>query len=410
MSIVGWKTATASGVQSAKLQVSFAFGSAPFATTCTNFNDRTWTDCSTLARYVHVQRGRSHDLDVFGPETAELVLDNRTRYCDPACTSNAQAGKVVPGTPVRISMTVPGGSTNRVYSGFVEGWNIEYPGMKDSIVVAKCENGLKYLALSNLTTASTGGPIHSMINTVLTAANWPSSAGGWPVDATTGWRSLQTALSSGGRYPARNTPALEMCRNLADCEGGAFFVSVAGKAQFVNRHWWVDSNKTSKATFGDAAGPSLPYTDIKIACDDYQLYNDVSVTGLKGNTQSTSDATSVAAFGRRALVRSGLPVGASTNAKKIARWLVQRYKDPGIRVSRIELKPRSDTGIWDLYDNTSGVGIGAKVTVNRHPPGGGTISAVCHVEGKETTVDVQNDDWTLAFDLSPANLQPTTAY
>ncbi len=406
MSIKGWITPTATAsTKSASLDVSFAFGSAPFATTCTNFADRTWVDCSTMVRYVHIQRGRSHDLDVFGPDTAEIVLDNRTRYCDPACTTNAQAGKVIPGTPVRVKVKRPGSANFDVlYSGYVEGWSMEYPGMRDATVTARCANGMKYLALSSLTTASTGGRIDNMINTVLTAAGWPSSAGGWPVDATTGWRTLQTALSSGSRYPARNTPAVEICRNLADTEGGAFFVNLGGKAYFVNRHFWKDDMKTARATFGDQT--ALPYTDLVLGSDDYQLYNAVSVTGLKGNTQSTSDATSIALYGRRALVRTGLPVGGSTDAKKLARWLVQRYKDPGIRVSRIECKPRSDTGLWDLYDNTSGAGLGAKIHVNRHPPGGGTITAICHVEGIETNIDVNNNDWTLAFDMSPANLQP----
>jgi len=78
----GWQTAG----NNAGLQVAFAFGSAPFASTCDSMFDRTWYAASTSVRQVRTFRGRTHDLDQFGPGTAEIVLDNRSRLYDPSNT------------------------------------------------------------------------------------------------------------------------------------------------------------------------------------------------------------------------------------------------------------------------------------------------------------------------------------
>ncbi len=408
--ITGWKTPSAAAAdKSATLKVSMAFGSAPFASTCSSFFDRTWTDMTTKAgvRYIHVGRGRSHDLDTFGPDTCEIVMDNRTRYCDPTCTSNAQAGKIVPGCPVKVEVTPPGAELANVYSGYVEGWEVTYPGQRDSIVTAKCANGLKYLALSNLGgTTVAGGRTDLMVGDILTAAGWPSSSGGWSTGATAGWRALQTGLTTCVDYPSCQTPALEMIRTLADAENGAFWVNISGKARFANRHFWADTMKTAKATFGDAH-LQCDYTDMSFSCDDYQLYNHI-VVGTVGSKNPTtkSDATSIGKYGRRSLTRLSMPMKTTGDCNTIATWLLTRYKNPGNRLPRLECKPMASTKIWDTYDNTSGVGIGSKINFSRRPPGGGTFSTAFHVEGKDTVIDVQNNDWTLSFDLSPAALQP----
>jgi hypothetical protein len=45
----------------------------------------------------------------------------------------------------------------------------------------------------------------------------------------------------------------------------------------------------------------------------------------------------------------------------------------------------------------------------RRPPGGGTISQLCHVEGITNDISVQDDDWTLSFNMTPAALFPSSS-
>jgi hypothetical protein len=381
----------------AQFHVGMAFGSEPFASTASNFDDRTFVPVSTLLRQAHIFRGRTNDLDEFGPATLSMVLDNRTRTVDPACTSGTYADQVIPGVPVRAWMRRPGNTTGvRMYSGFVEGYEMDYPGLVDARVTVRANDGMKYLQLSAQSTLTTGDAIHTMVGHVLDGAGWPAS---------TGWRAISTSITSGANWRGFKTPALELLRGLADAEGGAVFMGVQSKVRFVNRHFWSDE-KSTQATFGDAT-TELPYFDMRIVCDDSQLYNKAYVTGLRGVTQSTKDNPSIGKYGRRDLIRSNVPVGATTHSKRMARWLVERYHEPGARIDRIDCMPQASTGLFDTYDT---VGIGNLVTVNRRPPGGGTISQLSHVEGIQTDIDVQQNEWRLRYFLTPQSLIPSSSW
>jgi hypothetical protein len=380
----------------AQLHVGMAFGSAPFATSAANFDDRTFTNVSPLLRRLHVFRGRTNDLDEFGPGTLSMLLDNRSRTVDPACTSGTHAGNVIPGVPIRVWMRRPGNTTGvRVYSGYTESYEVDYPGFRDSRTLIQAQDGMKYLQLKAISTNTSRTWINDMIGNVLTGADWPNN---------TGWRSLATALSSGSNYKGYKTPAIEMIRGLADAEGGVFFIGVQGKARFANRRFWVEES-TNKAIFGDMSS-ELPYRECKVICDDSQLYNKAYVTGLRLVERSTKDNTSIGKYGRRDLVRSNVPVGSSTQSMRLARWLVARYKNPGVRIDKIDTLPQVSTGLFDTYDT---VGIGNRVTVRRRPPGGGLIEQVSHVDGIETDVDVQQNDWRLRYYLTPQSLIPSSS-
>jgi hypothetical protein len=381
----------------AQLHVGMAFGSEPFSSSASNFDDRTFVPVSTLLRQMSVFRGRTHDLDEFGPGTLRMVLDNRTRTVDPACTSGSYTDQVIPGVPVRVWMKPPGGTTGvRMWSGFTESYMVDYPGLVDSRVTVGAHDGMKYLQLKAISSATTRDTIQNMINNVLTGAEWPDS---------TGWRAISTSISSGSYWRARGAPALEVIRGLADAEGGVFFMGVQTKARFENRRFWVKES-TNKAIFGDA-NDELPCIDMRVVCDDSQLYNKAFVTGLRGVEQSTKSNASISKYGRRDLIRTNVPVASSTASKKIARWLVERYKNPGVRIDQVTCMPQASTGLFDTYDK---VGIGNRVTVRRRPPGGGLIAQVSHVEGIQTDIDVQQNDWRVRFYLTPQSLIPSSSF
>ena len=392
--VEGWKT----GTDNAGLSVGFAFGSAPFASSCSDMYDRTWYTASTSVRSARTFRGRTHELDRWGPGTATIVLDNRSRLFDPACSTNAQAGKVLPGVPVRIDFKKPGSTAvSPLWSGFVESWDVRYPGLADATVTVKCVDGTKFLNLSAISTFTTADLTNTMIGHVLDGAGWPSS---------TGWRDFGVGLSSAQRFKGFRTPALQLCRDLADSEAGAFLMGRDGKAFFRTRRWWALSFKSTEAVFGDStASTELPYTDLDLSCDDGQLWNHVTVNRVRGAVQSTWSTASMDLYGKRVLTVNNLLCPNATKTLDVARWLVKRYENPGVRVERLECKPRTSTGIWDVAAR----GLGETYRVVRRPPGGGEIAQVCHVEGIENVIDVGGDDWTLGFSLSPASLFPSSS-
>lgn len=399
--VPGWQTAG----NDAALQVAFAFGSAPLASSCANMFDRTWYAASTSVRSVRTFRGRTHDLDTFPPGTATVVLDNHSRLYDPTSTGSTFSGQVLPGTPMKVQCKLPGGAAAKtLWSGFVESWELDYPGMADATVTVRAVDGMKYLNLSAISTRSTADLTGSMIHNVLDGAGWPSTS-----TDSIGWRDIGAGLSSEQNYKGFRTPALEMCRNLADSEAGMFFVDRLGRAFFRDRRYYKTSFTSTVAIFGDnaAATSELPYSDVGLACDDYQLYNYVTVTRVRGPVQSTWSTASIDSYGKRVLTKNNLLCPSATAAKKVARWMVARYKDPGVRVERLECKPRASTKVFDLVDS---IGVGNAVRVVRRPPGGGsTFSQLCYVEGIENVISVQDDDWTVRFNMSPAALFPSSS-
>jgi hypothetical protein len=306
---------------------------------------------------------------------------------------------------VKIQIKKPGTTAaDTLWSGFAESFELKWPGKADSICTVKCVDGMKYLSLSAISTRTTADLTSNMINNVLDGAGWPSTS----ADAI-GWRDISPGLTSEQNYKGFRTPALEMCRNLADSEAGFFFVDRLGRAFFRNRRYYKTSFTSTDAILGDVSSQTtqLPYVDLRLACDDYQLYNYVTVSRVRGPMQSTWSTASMGLYGKRVLTKNNLLCPNATSAKQIARWLVARYKTPGVRVESIAVKPRASTKLWDMAD---GVGLGNMVRVIRHPPGGGsTFSQLCYVEGVEHDIDVQDDDWTMRFNMSPAALFPSSS-
>jgi hypothetical protein len=249
-----------------------------------------------------------------------------------------------------------------------------------------------------------------MIGHVLDGAGWPSS-GTHGAGGTTGWRVMNTGLTSCQNFKGFRTPALEMCRTLADSEAGMFLLDYRGRAIFRNRRYYRVTYTSTDAVFGDCSSQTteLPYAQFESGSDDYQLYNYVSVSRVRGPMQSTWSTDSIDWHGKRVLTKNNLLCPNATSAKQLARWLVARYKEPGVRVDRIAVLPRASTKLWDLEDNVTGLDLGSLVRVIRRPPGGGVFSDRFHVEGVEHDIDVQDDDWTVRFNMSPAALFPSSS-
>jgi hypothetical protein len=126
----------------------------------------------------------------------------------------------------------------------------------------------------------------------------------------------------------------------------------------------------------------------------------VTVAGLDTTPQAAEDSASVTEFGRRKLkVFDTLHISAA-NALSVAQGIRDRYKDPGIRVEAIGIRPQRDpSNLWpEVLDRE----LGDLVTVKRSPPGGGAqISADVFVEGIDHKVNARSREWLTSYQLSP---------
>lgn len=126
----------------ADVYVDFAWGDAPLTADASC----TWVDETAYVRRVTTNRGRTSELSSVSPGTMSVSLDNSSRRFDPANTAGAHYGELLPMTKVRFRAGA--GSTLVVFSGFVLGWPLSYPGMTDSVVQVQCVDGMRVLEQS----------------------------------------------------------------------------------------------------------------------------------------------------------------------------------------------------------------------------------------------------------------------
>ncbi len=357
----------------------------------------TWTDVSAYVRAFTTDRGRSSVLGQFNAGTAGLTLDNRDGRFDPNNTSSPYSPNVLVGVPIRIRAT-HSVTTYDVFRGTVEGWPLSYPEKgKDGVVEVPCVDGFKLLALHDL-----GGNTYvaedtnARITAVLDDVGWPAAA-----------RDLGAGVGSVQAFTPDSTDALTHLLAVAEAEVGAFFIAGDGDATFHNRTQFSGS-PASQGTFGQGGG-ELKYADIGLSYDDDYLWNDVRVTREGGTEQTASDATSITAYGRRVLSKTGQPNADDNQALNAAEWLRDIYKDVRVRVDSLMLQPRSDAaGLWP---QALGRELRQAVTVKLDPPGTGTtLNQLCVIEGISHSVSAQSKTWDTTFRLAPLSSRETASY
>ena len=124
-------------------KVEIAFNDGPYVAS------PTWTDITSYAREMSIDRGRDDDWGEFYG-SASVVLDNRTRLFDPFYTSGTYYGKLLPRRQIKIS-AIYGGTTYPVFRGFITGWPPTWTDAgKDSTVTLNCFDALGLLASDSL--------------------------------------------------------------------------------------------------------------------------------------------------------------------------------------------------------------------------------------------------------------------
>lgn len=209
-----------------------------------------------------------------------------------------------------------------------------------------------------------------------------------------GTSTLQAATTLGGN-------AAGYCQLVEASEGGLLWVNGPGQVSFLGRRaMWLPPYTTSQATFTDANGSLLPYVagGLQGQLDDQDIYNDIPVSRTNGISYRADDTASIAAYGvRTAPGLTGLLNAGDQDVVDTANFVLAQFKQPVFRVTRMEVQPLSSpSGLWpqilarDLPD---------RVTVARHPVGGGTYQADSLVEAVQHRADFGTGAWSTFYAL-----------
>lgn len=361
--IAAFKPSPPAAVGTQEIAVEIAFSTEPGSVT------PSWTDVTAYVRSCSIRRGRQHELDQMQAGTCTLMLLNTDGRFDPTNTAGPYYPNVLPMRRIRVT-----GNYNSVgyplFSGFVESWPMSWEGNLFGTVSVTASDGFKVLGLKMLNNSYPSERSDLRVGRVLDDAGWSTAA-----------RSLSQGISALSSGTLANANALAHLQTVMLTENGRFFISASGGAWFQSRHDPYNST-VSNATFGDTSS-ELSYTGIVINYDDTQIWNEVRVAGNSGIDQVQTDtATSQLHYFARTLTRTGLLIDDDNEASAAAGFLLAQYKDPVLRIESIEMEPATDSS-GSLYVQGFGREIGDRVTVNRRPPGGSTISQQSFIEGAE---------------------------
>lgn len=367
------------------LEISIDFAHGPLTALASN----TWTDITAYVFSFTTRRGRSDALGRMEAGTATVVLDNSDRRFDPTFTTSPYYPNVVPMRKIRIRATYAA-VTYDLFVGHVSSWPPDWPGGLIGTTTIQCVDAFTFFASVKLNGAYASEYCNWSIDTWLTNIGWPAAD-----------RTLYSAASQIQAGTFVNTQALSHFQNVADVEGGQFFMGADGKATFHDRYYRLTNSLTPGSTFSDVLGGSFPFLRVTSSYDDTAIWNEARVTRTGGTEQVATDATSQAAYFTRTLTRS-LPLLNDADALSLAQYLVGLYAFPIYRHTSITLDGNMDDNLWPHMFTRQ---IGDRISiVQRPPPVGATITLDSYIESVSHTVTARDDGtyWETTFGLSSA--------
>jgi hypothetical protein len=211
--------------------------------------------------------------------------------------------------------------------------------------------------------------------------------------------------------PAKNytSTILTAIREANELEQGTVHITPSGVFELQPRG--LRTGWTSQVTFGDDAGES-PYTGLRLAFDDDQIWNLAEIDIVDGDHQTSFDTPSAATFGQRVYRQQStsasfgndvyssftIPDTSFGPAESQAETITDIYAvPPQVRVENMTFMPHKDPTV--LWPAALGLDVGAKITVKRRPPAGNTITVDCYIEGIEHRV-TPGEPWETTWRLS----------
>lgn len=359
----------------------------------------TWTDVTSYVSEFHTRRGKSDELGAYQAGTATVTFDNSDGSFYPNDPSSSfGAGTIFPVRQIRITANliagVGAGSPKGIFQGYIEQWPPAWPGAFEETTTITAVDAFKVLGLCGVRssrpaelTSDRAGIMAGLANIPYTNRVGVSTAQIQDVDST----------------------ALAHCQEMELTENGQFYIGVGGDAIFEGRRYRPASKGALAATLNDDAdasgGTGILYDDITPSFDDQNIWNETVVNADIADTPNIatqSDATSITNYFKRTLSRS-INVKDGLEANDAGNWLLNRYKNPGLRFDTIVVRPALPVGSSTGYELCVNAEFGDLWRVLRHPPHGSTIDVKARVEAiaHDVVATGPQRDWLTTFSLSP---------
>lgn len=237
------------------------------------------------------------------------------------------------------------------------------------------------------TTRNAGLPTGTHINGVLTNCEWPQND-----------RTVDTGNSNLQADDYGDSTALEVMQQMADTEQGLLFMGQDGRIVFKQRQATIGAGVAY--TFTDDPTSGVRFADLTFSYDETLLYNSVTAQRTGGGSITVADADSVDRYLVRTYTKTDLLYSSDSQTRDFAQWIVNRYKEPAVRVERMTLRPERNPSA--LYPAALGIELGSLVRVNRTPLGvGSAISRDVLVIGSEETLTP--DSYEISFSIAEAD-------
>jgi hypothetical protein len=286
-----------------------------------------FVDLTYLVESVTITRGRNRQLDQFNAGTATVVFNNSSRILDPLNQSSPywqgapyNTTGVLPRNPIVISSNgIP------IYTGLITDWNLAYDIQPNGDrMYAQCSDAFTVLANQALNTVTPARQLSSdRVNTVLNYSEINYQ----------GARAIGTGSSYLGAYTiSQDTEVLNYLQQVTTSEQGYLYMSANGVLTFKGRSAVL--NPVSGATF-NTTGTGLPMQSIENQFGDELLYNYIITQSPAGAVQTTSSATSIAAFQTQQYALTNLLNDTVTEVAGLGNYLLGKYKDPILRFTGI---------------------------------------------------------------------------
>jgi hypothetical protein len=276
------------------------------------------SDVTSDVRSVSFRRGRSSETQNIDAGNANVVLDNRLRKYDPLVSGSISpyAPSIIPRKALYVELL-----GQRVFSGQVEDWDLQYGVSGDSVTIAKTSDPFTILSQQVYASgAGYSGLTGSAIAQSASAAGWPSSR----LDLNVGTASI------GANTIAQDQNVLSYLQLISGSETGLLFIGKDGALTFRDR----TSALIRTSTLFSDDGTGIPFTNIEIEYGTEYLYTRVEVEWTGGKVVADDPAASLI-YGETSLAVKTL-LGSQPDAEDFAEFLVERYRNPTVRIRGLQ--------------------------------------------------------------------------
>jgi len=278
-------------------------------------------DVTEKVKSIAVRRGKNRQLDEFDAGLANVLFDNNDRTFDPENPNSPYAGQIVPKRAIRISS---GG--NRIFTGVIDDWNLEYQPAGNSEASAASSDAFtlfntQTLPVGTATAQLSGARVNAILD--LPDVNWPTEA-----------RDIEDGLTNlGADVFAEDSNVLEYLRTVAKTEAGSIFISSGGDVVFKDR---APASSGTPITFADD-GTGIAYQGLKVVYGSELLYNEIVLGSQFAGTIIATDPTSIADYGVLNLTQLDLLAADASYLESLAVYYALKYSQPEYRFESLDI-------------------------------------------------------------------------